>query len=421
MFISDQLITAIILIAVLGGYGANLLADFLNIGNLSPALPRSFSDVYDADRYTQSQHYLKETTRFGVITSTVDLVVLLVFWFSGAFGFMDQFIRGLGFGPVISGLCFIGTLAGLKFLISLPFSIYSTFIIEARFGFNKTTPRLFVLDTIKAIILGTVLGATLLSAILWFFNSAGNLAWLYCWIATTVILIVVQYIVPTWIMPLFNKFTPLEEGTLKEALFSYARSIDFPLSQIFVMDGSKRSAKANAFFTGFGNNRRIVLFDTLIQALDTRELVAVLAHEMGHFKKKHIRNRLILGITQMGIIFYLLSLCISQESLFTAFSVTTPSVYAGLVFFSLLFSPVDMLISVALQKLSRNDEYEADRFAADTTGTPSALISALKKLSAQNLSNLTPHPFYVFLNYSHPPTLERMYALEQMEDNDKGE
>ncbi|HCY83853.1 MAG TPA: peptidase M48 [Desulfobacteraceae bacterium] len=416
MFISDQAITAIILVAVTGGYAANLLADFLNIGNLSPALPRSFADVYDADRYEKSQQYLKETTRLGVITATVDLVVLLIVWFSGGFGMLDDFVRGLHHGPVVSGLVFIGILAALKFVISLPFSVYATFGIEARFGFNKTSPGLFLLDTVKSIILGVALGALLLSVILCFFDVAGPLAWLYCWIATTLFLVAIQYIVPTWIMPLFNKFTPLEDGTLKEALFAYARSIDFPLAQIFVMDGSKRSAKANAFFTGFGKNRRIVLFDTLIQAHDTRELVAVLAHEMGHFKKKHIRNRLMLGIVQMGIIFYLLSLCISQESLFTAFSVTTPSVYAGLIFFSLLFSPVDMVISVALQKISRRDEYEADRFAADTTGAPSALISALKKLSAQNLSNLTPHPFYVFLNYSHPPVLERMTALNKIAD-----
>ncbi len=217
-------------------------------------------------------------------------------------------------------------------------------------------------------------------------------------------------------MPLFNKFTPLEDEDLKDKLFAYARSINFPLTQIFVMDGSKRSAKSNAFFTGFGKNKRIVLYDTLVKEQEADELLAVLAHEMGHYKKKHIQRRLIFGIAQMGIIFYLLSLFISHEGLFQAFYVDTPSVYAGLIFFSILFSPIDLVVSIVMQFFSRKDEYEADRFAALTTKAPQALVSALKKLSAQNLSNLTPHPFYVFLNYSHPPVLERIYALGKIRD-----
>ena len=235
-----------------------------------------------------------------------------------------------------------------------------------------------------------------------------------CWGVTTVFILGVQYIVPTWIMPLFNKFTPLEDGELKEKLFAYAKTIDFPLTQIFVMDGSKRSTKSNAFFTGFGKNKRIVLFDTLIKAHTPDELLGVLAHEMGHFKKKHIQRRLIFGILQMGVVFYLLSLFITQQSLFTAFHVETPSTYAGLVFFSILFSPIDLVISIVMQFFSRKDEYEADRFAALTTQKATALITALKKLSANNLSNLTPHPFYVFLHYSHPPLAQRVEAMERI-------
>lgn len=413
MFFSDQIVVIIVLAALLGGHLANILADCLNIGNVSPVLPETFSDTYDANRYDKSQRYLKKTTRLGVIASTVDLSALLLFWFSGGFGYLDAAVRTLNRGGIISGLLFIGTLAGLKFLLSLPFSVYNTFVIEQRFGFNTTTPGLYALDRVKTLVLSTLLGTALLSLIFWFFGSAGPFAWLFCWAATSVFLLVVQYVVPTWIMPLFNTFTPLEDGPLKTALFAYARSIEFPLSKILVMDGSKRSTKSNAFFTGFGRNRRIVLFDTLIREHDTDELVAVLAHEMGHFKKKHIRNRLVLGIAQMGAIFYLLSLCISQESLFTAFFVDTPSVYAGLVFFSLLFSPVDTAASVGAQALSRRDEYAADRFAAQTTHKPAALVSALKKLSAHNLSNLTPHRFYVLLHYSHPPVLERIAALEK--------
>ncbi|MEH0020817.1 MAG: M48 family metallopeptidase [Desulfobacter sp.] len=415
MFFSDQVITAIILVTLIGSYLVSSLADFLNIGNVNPSLPETFSDVYDSARYESSQKYLKATTRMGLVSSGFDLVILLAFWFYGGFGILDTVVRDISGNPIVAGLLFVGILSGLKLVLSLPFSIYGTFVIEERFGFNKTTPGLFILDLVKAIALSAVLGAILLSLIFWFFESAGTMAWLFCWIVTSLFLLAVQYIVPTWIMPLFNKFTSLEDGPLKERIFTYARSIDFPLTRVFVMDGSKRSAKSNAFFTGFGKNKRIVLFDTLIKEQNTDELVAVLAHEMGHYRKKHIQRRLALGIVQMGIVFYLMSLFISHEGLFNAFFVAQPSVYAGLIFFSILFSPIDLIISIFLQISSRRDEYQADRFAAQTTKNPRALVSALKKLSAHNLSNLTPHPFYVFLNYSHPPVLERITALGRME------
>ncbi|WP_287125883.1 M48 family metallopeptidase [Desulfobacter sp.] len=415
MFLSDQTITNIILVTLIVDFTMNFVADRLNIGRLTTHLPEKFSDVYDPKRYERSQHYLRATTRLGTITSTVDLGILLAFWFIGGFGVLDNFVRETGWSSIGCGLLFIGVLAGCKFIISLPFSIYSTFVIEENFGFNKTTPKLFVLDLIKSMILSMALGIPLLSAIFWFFESSGPWAWIICWGVTTTFILAVQYIVPTWIMPLFNKFTPLEDGELKNKLFAYAKSIDFPLTQIFVMDGSKRSTKSNAFFTGFGKNKRIVLFDTLINVHTPDELLTVLAHEMGHFKKKHIQRRLIFGILQMGVIFYLLSLFITQQSLFTAFYVDTPSIYAGLVFFSILFSPVDLVISIIMQFFSRKDEYAADRFAVLTTKKAGDLITALKKLSADNLANLTPHPFYVFLNYSHPPLAQRIAAMEKIE------
>jgi STE24 endopeptidase len=284
-------------------------------------------------------------------------------------------------------------------------------VIEEKFGFNKTTPRLFILDLIKSIVISAILGGILLCLVLGFLEFGGPHAWLMCWAAGTVFLIIVQYLVPTWIMPLFNKFTPLENGPLKEAILNYARSIDFALSNIFVMDGSTRSSKSNAFFTGFGKNKRIVLFDTLIKEQTTEELVSILAHEMGHFKKKHVLKRMGFSIAQMGIVFYMVSIFISHAGLFHAFFVEQVSIYAGLIFFGMLYSPIDLFISILFQISSRKDEYEADQFAAQTTRDGSALISALKKLSAHNLSNLTPHPFYVFLNYSHPPVLERIKAL----------
>ena len=414
MLFSEQLITIIILVTLAGSYLIDNIADFLNLGNLNQPLPKEFNGYYDSQKYIESQNYLKANTRFGFITSSFDLALILLFWFSGGFQIIDSFVRSFNLSPIVSGLFFAGLLLFLKLLVSLPFSIYSTFVIEEKFGFNKTTPLLFFTDLIKSIVLSGVLGGILLSLILGFLEFGGRFAWIMCWAASIVFLLVVQYIVPTWIMPLFNKFTPLENGPLKEAIFTYAKSIHFALFNIFVMDGSKRSSKSNAFFTGFGKNKRIVLFDTLIKKQSTEELVSILAHEMGHFKKKHIIKRLIIGIFQMGFIFYLMSIFISNENLFHAFFMENVSIYAGLIFFSMLYSPIDLFISILLQISSRKDEYEADRFAAETTRDSRPLITALKKLSAHNLSNLTPHPFYVFLNYSHPPVLERINTLKSL-------
>jgi STE24 endopeptidase len=230
-------------------------------------------------------------------------------------------------------------------------------------------------------------------------------------------MLVVQYIAPTWIMPLFNKFKPLEEGELKSAILSCAKSIQFPLKNVYTMDGSKRSRKSNAFFTGFGKNKRIVLFDTLIQQHTVPELVAVLAHEMGHYKKKHILQGMLLGILQTGLMFFLLSFMISHQGLFEAFYMNHISVYAGLIFFGMLFAPLDFFIGILMQIRSRSNEYQADRFAVAATRNPGAMIDALKKLSVHNLSNLLPHPFYVFLNYSHPPVLKRIEAIQKIEIN----
>jgi len=414
MYFSEQFITIVILATLAGSYLIDTIADFLNLNHLNQPLPAEFKDIYDQKKYSDSQSYLKANTKFGFITSSFDLAVILLFWFSGGFQIIDSYVRSFEFTPIASGLCFTGILVFLKFVISLPFSLYSTFVIEEKFGFNKTTPALFVMDLIKSIFLFTILGGILLSIILWFLEFGGPWAWVLCWVASTVFLLFVQYIVPTWIMPLFNKFTPLEQGPLKESIITYARSIDFSLSNIFVMDGSKRSSKSNAFFTGFGKNKRIVLFDTLIKEHSIEELVSVLAHEMGHFKKKHIIKRLGLGILQMGFIFYLISLFISHEGLFHAFFMKEISIYAGLIFFGMLYSPIDLFISILFQISSRKDEYEADRFAAETIKDSKPLINALKKLSAHNLSNLTPHPFYVFLNYSHPPVLLRILALKSL-------
>jgi STE24 endopeptidase len=318
--------------------------------------------------------------------------------------------------PILNGLIFIGILGFLKAILSLPFSIYATFVIEERFGFNKTTWPTFMLDILKGLMLAILLGAPLLAGILFFFEYAGGYAWLFCWIAITLYMLAVQFIAPTWIMPLFNKFKPLEEGELKSAILEYAESIKFPVQNVYVMDGSRRSSKSNAFFTGFGRHKRIALFDTLIKQHSVSELLAVLAHEMGHYKKKHILLSLILGILQTGLMLYLLSIFISYQGLFDAFYMEHTSVYAGLIFFALLYSPLDFFMGMLMQMVSRKNETAADRFAVETTGNPRAMVDALKKLSAHNLTNLTPHPFYVFLNYSHPPVMQRINDINRFDN-----
>ncbi len=401
----------IILLALLVNYAINLISDLLNLRALDKQLPEEFKDVFDEEKYRKSQEYTRVRTRFGLITSTFSLAVLLIFWFAGGFNWVDQFVRGAGYGTIVTGLMFMGILFAAQYVISIPFSIYSTFVIEERFGFNKTTPSTFVTDRIKGLGLTLLLGAPLLAGIIAIFEYLGAIAWLYAWIVIIVYSLVVQFIAPTWIMPIFNKFTPLEDGELKQAILDYARKVSFPLQGIYKIDGSRRSSKSNAFFTGFGKNKRIALFDTLIENHTVPELVAVLAHEVGHYKKKHIPQNMITGFLQTGVMLYLLSLFIQVPGLHEAFFMQDISVYAGLLFFGLLYSPIEMVLSVIMQMFSRKHEFEADRFAAETTGDPESMVSVLKKLSADNLSNLTPHPFHVFLNYSHPPVLQRIRAI----------
>ena len=403
----------IILAALVGDYLLRLTVGILNARAFSPTVPDEFTGVFDDAKYGQAQRYSLTRTRFGLIRGAFDLAVVLLFWFAGGFEWLDQALRGLDRGPVATGLLYIGGLGLASTLLGLPFRIYSTFAIEARYGFNRTTLGTFVADLFKGGVLAILLGGALLAIILAFFESAGPLAWLWCWIAATAFMLAVQFIAPTWIMPLFNKFTPLETGDLHDAILQYARSARFPLRGIFVVDGSRRSSKANAFFTGFGRHKRIGLFDTLVEQYTVPELVAVVAHEVGHYKKRHLWQGMALSITHLGAMLWILSLFLEQEGLFAAFHVTEPSVYAGLLFFGLLFTPVELILSVLVNLFSRRNEFQADRFAAETTGNGEPLIDALKKLSADNLTNLTPHPFAVFLGYSHPPVLQRIAALRR--------
>ncbi|MDR8392908.1 M48 family metallopeptidase [Aliifodinibius sp. S!AR15-10] len=401
----------IILVTLLVNYLLNLVADYYNLKALKPDLPEEFDGVYDEETYRRSQEYTRVNTKFGFVSSAFNLVLILVFWFAGGFNWLDQIVRGWELGTIWTGLAYIGILILAKSILSLPFSIYSTFVIEEKFGFNKTTPKTFVLDMLKGLGLGIVLGGPLLAGILAFFTYFETYGWLYAWGAVTAFTLFVQFIAPTWIMPIFNDFEPLEDGELRKKIEDMAASVNFPLQGIFVMDGSKRSSKSNAFFTGFGKNKRIALYDTLIEKHTDEELVAVLAHEVGHYKKKHIIKNMVISILQTGVMFLLLSIFLNAGGLYDAFYMEQQSVYTGLIFFGMLYAPIDMILSIFMQIISRKHEFQADRFAAETTGQPENMVQALKKLSKDNLSNLTPHPFYVFLNYSHPPVLQRIEAV----------
>jgi len=403
----------IILAALVLDFSLKLVSDLLNLKSLKLELPPVLQGIYNQEDYRKSQEYLRTTTRFGLVDSSFTLLILLAFWFSGGFNWFDQVVTGWNLVPVVTGLLYIGILLFAYSLIKLPFDIYSTFVIEERFGFNKTTRRTFLLDMLKGFILALLLGGLLLAGILALFQYVGIYAWVYCWAAVVIFSLAMQYVAPTWIMPLFNKYTSMAEGELKEAILKYTGSVNFPIKNIFVMDGSKRSSKSNAFFTGFGRNKRIALFDTLIAQHSVPEMVAVLAHEVGHYKKKHILQGMIISIVHTGVLFFLLSLFLTSPGLYQAFGIGYQPIYAGLLFFGLLYTPIELVLSVVMQMLSRKNEYEADRFAAETIDEPNNLIVALKKLSATNLSNLTPHPFYVFLNYSHPPLLQRIQAIQK--------
>lgn len=404
----------IILVILIGSYLLDLIVDTLNVHHVKTDLPSEFEGSYDAGKYRTSQEYLRENTRFGIIADSIMAPITIAFILLGGFNLVDRFARGFNLGPIATGLIFSGVLIFASHIMQIPFSVYATFVIEEKYGFNRTTPKTFVLDILKSWVLVGLIGGIILSLILLLFQSAGQWAWLYCWGAVTIFQLLLMFIAPVVIMPLFNKFVPLEDGELRRAIESYAESQGFKMKGIFTMDGSKRSSKSNAFFTGFGKFRRIVLYDTLIEKQTVEELVSVLAHEMGHYKKRHILKFSIISILTTGLMFYILSLFINNRELFAAFQMQDISIYASLLFFGFLYSPIEMLLSIFGNALSRRHEYDADAFSVKTYNKPFSMISALKRLSVENLSNLTPHPLKVFLSYSHPPVLDRIRAIREM-------
>jgi STE24 endopeptidase len=410
-----NVMTAVLLIAFVAKFALETAAEFLNLRASRAELPPSLADIYKPEDYARSQAYLRAATRFRLARHTLDLAVLLTFWFAGGFNWLDGVVRAWGFAPIVTGLFYIGLLFMAYGALTLPFGIYETFVIEQRFGFNRTTPRTFVMDMLKGLVLGVLLGVPVLAGLLALFQYVGAYPWLYAWAAAAVFVLFMQYITPSLIMPLFNKFVPMQAGELKDAILKYAASVKFPVKNISVMDGSRRSTRSNAFFTGFGRNKRIALFDTLIAQHTIPEMVAVLAHEVGHYKKRHIVQATALSILQIGLVMLLLSVILNGAAAYRAFSFGQTSVYAGLVILVFIYPLVDFILSAGVLAISRLHETEADRFAVKTTTDPASMASALKKLAATNLSNLTPHPFYVFLTYSHPPLAQRLKAIQQSE------
>ena len=409
----ENLYYLIIVTAIIIEYLLTSISSVLDIKNITPIIPLDFKKAYDGEKYIQSQEYLKARTRFGLFSSTFSLVLILVVIHSDVFGILDQYVRIQTENYILQGLLFIGIIYFFQDIISLPFSLYNTFVIEQKFGFNKIKPGLYFIDKIKGYGIFIVLGSTVITPLLYFFHVYSEIGWLIAWSVLTVFMIAIQPLFVHVIAPMFNKFTPLEEGDLRKEIEKYTSKVDFSLSRIDIMDGSKRSAHSNAYFTGFGKSRRIAIFDTLVEKHSTKEIVSVVAHEVGHYKLKHILQGTIIGIIETGIMLFAFNLIMNDISLFNVFGVNQLSVHAGIVFFSMVYAPVSMLTSIVTTAISRKNEFEADKFSLDTTSDGQALISMLIGLSANNLSHLTPHPMKVFLSYSHPPVIDRIKAVNQ--------
>jgi STE24 endopeptidase len=388
--------------------------DYLNTTTMSETLPDEVKGIYDEEKYKKQQAYQRENHRFGLLSDGVGFAVTLAMFLFYGFAFVDNLAWGFTGNAIVAALLFFGIIMLASNIIDIPFSVYDTFKIEEKYGFNKTTPKTFVADIFKGWLVGALIGGGLLALVIFIYQKTQHMFWLYAWILVALFSVFMTLFYSNIIVPLFNKQTPLEEGELRNAIQRFSDRVGFKLDNIFVIDGSKRSTKANAYFTGFGAKKRIVLYDTLINDMETEELVAVLAHEIGHYKKKHVIQGLLISLVQTGVILFIFSLLINSPALSRALGVEEPNFHIGLVAFGILYSPVSFVLGIFMNLLSRKNEYQADAFAAEHY-RPEALASALKKLSVKNLSNLTPHPKYVFFNYSHPTLLQRLAHLKRFE------
>lgn len=400
----------LVLFLLVANWLIGLVVELLNLKHVSAEIPDEFAEIYDAEKYARSQRYLRDNTVFELVQSSIMLPLTIAFILFGGFRWINHAAQYSADKMILQGLVFMVLLILVSKIVTLPFSIYDTFVLEERYGFNRTSPKTFVLDLLKSMLLTLLIGLPVFALILWIFESVPY-AWFWAWTAIALIQLFVLFIAPVAILPLFNKFTPLENGELRSKIEAYAADQNYKISGIFKIDGSRRSTKSNAYFTGFGKTKRIALFDTLIEKHTVGELICVLAHEIGHCRRGHIRKSILLALATALLMFFLLSFFLRQPQLYSAFGIEGTPLYAGFVFFGFIYTPVSMLLGVLGNVLSRKHEYEADAFAAQTTGQTHEMINALKKLSVDNLSNLTPHPLKVFLHYSHPPVLARIRRL----------
>lgn len=401
-----------ILIAILIiGFVIDQILDYLNAKHFNDPLPEELQDVFDEDEYKKSQRYKMERYKLSILTATISLISILVFFFLDGFAFVDGLARSTSDSEIVIALVFFGIIMLASDILNTPFSYFSTFVIEEKYGFNKTTRKTFFFDKIKGWLVSVIIGGVLLSAIIWFYQSTGNYFWIYAWGIIAVFTVLMNLFYARFIVPIFNKQTPLESGTLRSKIETYASKVGFTLDKIFVIDGSKRSTKANAYFSGFGSEKRVTLYDTLIKDLDEEEIVAVLAHEVGHYKRNHIVINLFVAIGITGFTLWLLSLFIGNPHLSEALNVSQPSFHIGLIVFAVLYSPISGITGLLMNYLSRKFEYQADNYAKKTYAAQ-PLVSGLKKLSRNSLSNLTPHPLYVVAHYSHPTLLQRFRNLK---------
>ena len=408
---SSTTLFTIIFVILIVQFIIETILNHLNAKKFSDPIPEELGDVFNENEYLKSQAYKKTNYRFGLLSSSFSLVLTLGFLWFGGFDWVDKIAMGISDNIILRALFFFGIIMFGSDLLTTPFSWYQIFVIEEKYGFNKTTVRTFLTDKIKGWIMMIILGGGILALVIWFFDWAGSDFWLYAWGVIAVFTIFMNLFYSRLIVPIFNKQTPLEEGNLKTKIENYAQRVGFELRHIFVIDGSKRSTKANAYFSGFGREKRVTLFDTLINDLDDDEIVAVLAHEVGHYKRNHIVFNLVVSVLLTGFTLFLLSIFINNPELSLAIRVSEPSFHAALIGFGILYSPISEITGLIMNYFSRKFEYQADDYAKKTFAAI-PLINSLKKLSRNSLSNLTPHPAYVFVHYSHPPLISRIMNLK---------
>ena len=412
---SSETIFFIIVVFLCLDFVLERVLESLNAKHMSPVLPDSLKGIYDEKEYSRFQSYKRENGRLDSWSSGVGFVVMIVFLVTGGFGWYNSWVVSLTDSVVWQTILFVVGLSVASSVLDIPFDYYATFRIEEKYGFNKMTRRVYWLDMVKELFLSLVLGGVLLALVVWFYTWAGTYFWLYAWGAVTLFSVFMAMFYSQLIVPLFNKQTPLQEGSLRDKIQAFAGKVGFKLDNIYVIDGSKRTTKANAYFTGLGPKKRVVLYDTLIDELTEEEIVAVLAHEVGHYKKRHTLRSMVVSVIQLGVLFWLFSLCVNNAALSEALGGDRAYFQLGLIAFAILYSPVNLILGVGMNVWSRSNEYEADAFAVQYY-EGDYLVSGLKKISVKSLSNLTPHPLYECIYYSHPSLLKRIDAIKRIHE-----